>query len=281
MRTILIISLILYFAAPAFAGHGDAEMADGIALFYQEKWNDAIPHFEQALREDPQNSLALAYILHTYYKKKDINSIIKEIEQKAHGEDPIATAHLGMAYFLRGMIQPNLQDQAQTQFNLAIERDPELAIGYTGLGMVYFQKRMIPRSKGYFEKALRINPNDVMALELLGNILLVDEKEPEEALVLFQRTVALVPTYPDGYYYTGSVLVDLGRYEEAIEPLELAMELDPKRITKGFDAAALLGEVYLKLGHPEKARPLLERHLPRQERWDWVDPPEDESSPWL
>jgi len=29
-------------------------MSAGMALFYQENWNDPIPHFKQALRHDPQ-----------------------------------------------------------------------------------------------------------------------------------------------------------------------------------------------------------------------------------
>ena len=255
-------------------------MAAGMAHFYQQKWDDAISHFKQALREDPQRTLALCYLLQTYYRKKDLNSVLKEIEAEAEGGEPVATAHLGLARFLRGMIRPDVMEEALSPLNQAIERDPALAIGYCGLGMVSFQQREMPRSKEYFLETLRRNPDDVMALELLGNILLVDEKKPEEALEQYQKINALLPTYPDGQYYTGSVLFDLGQSEAAVSRLELAIELDPKGLTKGADAAALLGDVYLKLGQPGKARAFKEKafalwgHQERPDKhWDWVEPP--------
>ena len=280
MRTVLHIALIFCLVLPACARPGDAEMAAGMTFFYQEKWDDAISHFRQALREDPQMTLALCYLLTTYYRKEDLHSIVEEFEAKAEGGDPIATAHLGLARIVRGMIRPDVLKEASGPLNKAIERDPTLAIGYCGLGMVSFQQRKMPRSKEYFLETLRRNPDDVMALELLGNILLVDEKNPEEALHQFQKINELLPTYPDGQYYTGSALFDLGRCEAAVQPLELAVQLDPKGLTKGAFAADLLGDVYLKLGEPGKARAFKEKafalwgHQERPDKhWDWVEPP--------
>ena len=125
--------------------------------FYNEDWDASQAHFEDALKKNPQDSLAMAYMLHAAYKKKEINEIINRIEQKAvsRGEDPTALAHLGMGYFLRGMIIPNQMDESVTEFKQAIKDDPNVSMAYTGLGMVYFQKRMMPRAKGYFVRALR------------------------------------------------------------------------------------------------------------------------------
>ena len=145
MRTVLHIALIFCLVLPACARPGDAEMAAGMTFFYQEKWDDAISHFRQALREDPQMTLALCYLLTTYYRKEDLHSIVEEFEAKAEGGDPIATAHLGLARIVRGMIRPDVLKEASGPLNKAIERDPTLAIGYCGLGMVSFQQRKMPR----------------------------------------------------------------------------------------------------------------------------------------
>ena len=254
----LLVALLVPAALPASAEEGGANspaMEQGLTAFYAGKWDEAIPAFEQVLEQDPQNTLALSYILHAYYKKRDINGVINQIEQKAvaRGEDPQMQAQLGMAYFLRGMIMPNVLDEALTEFKAAMKDNPDLAMPYTGTGLVYFQKRMMPRAKGYFIRALRLNPHDVMAMDRLGNILLVDEQKPQEAMQLFERILAELPLYPDGYYFMGSALFDMKKFEEAIPYLKRCAELDPNGFTQGFDAATLLGDTYLQLGRNQEA----------------------------
>lgn len=254
----LILALMLVLVAPALAREGTADspdMREGLARFYAGQWTEANSAFEKVLEQDPENTLALSYILHANYKMHNIDGAITAIERKAvaRGEDPQMQAHLGMAYFLRGMIMPNVLDEALTEFRAASQGDPQLAMPYTGIGLVYFQKRMMPRAKGYFYRALRLNPHDVMAMDRLGNILLVDEQKPQEARQLFERIIAELPTYPDGYYFMGSALFDLKRHEEAIPYLQRALELDPNGFTQGFDAATLLGDTFLHLGRNQEA----------------------------
>ena len=233
---------------PLAAQAHSPELEEGMRAFYAEEYAKAQELFADCLKKHPQDSLAMGYMLHSAYKLKEINTVINQIEQRAvaRGEDPTALAHLGMGYFLKGMIIPNQMEESVTEFKQAIKDDPQVSMAYTGLGMVYFQKRMMPRAKGYFVRALRINPHDVMAMELLGNIMLVDDKKPEDARQLFERITAELPTYPDGFYYLGSSLFDLGRTEEAIPYLLRCRELDPKGLTKGFDAASLLGDALMK-----------------------------------
>lgn len=249
-RKILAFCLLTFgiLAQPTLAQAHSPELEQGMSAFYREDYDAAQESFSECLKKNPQDSLAMAYLLHAAYKKKEINEIINSIEQRsvARGEDPTALAHLGMAYFLRGMIIPNQMEESITEFKQALKDDPNVAMAYTGLGMVYFQKRMMPRAKGYFVRALRINPHDIMAMELLANIMLVDEKKPEDARQLFERITAELPTYPDGFYYLGSSLFDLNRNDEAIPYLMRARELDPKGLTKGFDAASLLGDALMK-----------------------------------
>jgi tetratricopeptide (TPR) repeat protein len=272
MMALCLVSIGL-LAVPALAQAHSPELEAGMQAFYAEDWDGSQAHFEAALKKNPQDSLAMAYMLHAAYKKKEINEIINKIEQKAvsRGEDPTALAHLGMGYFLRGMIIPNQMDESVTEFKQAIKDDPNVSMAYTGLGMVYFQKRMMPRAKGYFVRALRINPHDIMAMELLANIYLVDEKKPEDARQLFERITASLPTYPDGFYYLGSSLFDLGRADEAIPYLIRARELDPKGLTKGFDAASLLGDVLMKENRVAEAIQAYEKALSIRPDSQYVD----------
>ena len=270
--TLCLVTMSL-LALPALSQAHSPELEAGMKAFYLEDWETAQTHFEDALKKNPQDSLAMAYLLHAAYKKKEINEIINRIEQKAvsRGEDPTALAHLGMGYFLRGMIIPNQMEESVTEFKQAIKDDPNVSMAYTGLGMVYFQKRMMPRAKGYFVRALRINPHDIMAMELLANIMLVDEKKPEDARQLFERITAELPTYPDGFYYLGSSLYDLERTDEAIPYLIRARDLDPKGLTKGFDAASLLGDALMKQNRVSEAIDAYEKALQIRPDSQYVD----------
>lgn len=231
-----------------------SEMAQALGLYYQKKFNQAIPHFQAVLKRHPQHSLAMAYLLDCYYRIKKIHTVINKFEDEAVSDsDPTIMAQLGMAYFLRGMIMPNQLGEATTEFKEALKANPQLSMAYTGLGMVYFQKRMMPLSKGYFIRALRINPHDVMALDRLANIILVNEKRPADAMQLYQRCISEIPTYPDGYYYIGSCLFSLKRYNDAVGYLLKARQLDPYGLTKGFDAASLLGDTYVQANHMAQA----------------------------
>lgn len=258
---------------PALSQAYSPELEQGMQAFYQEDWDAAQAHFEDALKKNPQDSLSMAYLLHAAYKKTEINEVINRIEQRAvsRGEDPTALAHLGMGYFLKGMIIPEQMDESVTEFKQAIKDDPNVSMAYTGLGMVYFQKRMMPRAKGYFVRALRINPHDIMAMELLGNIYLVDDKQPEDARQLFERITAELPTYPDGHYYLGSALFDLSRTDECIPYLIRCRDLDPKGLTKGFDAAKLLGDALMRENRTAEAIQAYEKALEMRPDSEYVD----------
>ncbi len=247
-------------AAYADENAGQEEMAQALQTFYAGQWNDSIKQFEEILAKDPKNTLALAYILDAYYRKKDVDGIVSQIETEtaAAGENGESLSKLGMAYFLRGKLVPNVLDEALTEFKSAVENDPENSMAYSGMGLVYFQKRMMPRAKGFFVRALRLNPHDIMAMDRLGNILLVDEKKPAEAKDIYQRIVEELPAYPDGQYFMGSALYDMGQYEEAIPYLKRSAELDPNGYTQGFDALTLCGDIYLKEGRFEEALAIYE-----------------------
>ncbi len=271
LTRLLVVGCLL--VSPVLAQAHSPELEAGMKAFYAQDFDTALTQFEDCVKLHPQDSLAMAYILDIAYKKKQVNEIINRIEQRAvgRGEDPTALAQLGMAYFLRGMLEPDYLDEAITELKQAVNDDPQLSIGYTGLGMIYYQKRMMPRAKGYFVRSLRVNRHDIMAMELLGNILLVDEKKPEDARQMFANVVAELPTYPDGHYYMGSALFDLGKYEDSVPYLQRATELDPHGLTMGFEAASLLGDVLVKLNRNSEAIAAYELALKIRPESQYID----------
>ena len=240
--------LLLFLIVGTFAFADNTNMNTGMQLFYSKKLADAIPYFEKTLSEDAKNTLAVTYLLDCYEKTGKLNEITKVFEKTASEkpQDALAQAYYGLSMFTKSLIDPSLDNETAEIFKNAIKLDPNLSMAYTGLGMTYFQRRMIPRARALFINAIQLNPNDIVATELYSNILLVDDKKPESALDYLNKNAELLPEYPDTYYYIGSCNYDLDKGDETIAGLNKAMALDPLGLTSGFNAAVLLGDYYFK-----------------------------------
>jgi tetratricopeptide (TPR) repeat protein len=80
---------------------------------------------------------------------------------------------------------------------------------------------------------------------------LYQAKRLEEALTSFREAEKHFPKSAVLYYYEGLILVELGRTQEAIGPLEKAGELDKAFLGK---ATFLRGMAYYRLSQPEQAK---------------------------
>jgi tetratricopeptide (TPR) repeat protein len=80
-------------------------------------------------------------------------------------------------------------------------------------------------------------------------------EELEEAQAAYHRAVELGEVRSHASYYLGSCLVELGRVDEAVDPLLAQLAISPDHL----DALFLLGLCYHLLDAREKAHPLLER----------------------
>lgn len=228
-----------------------AEFAAAIQLFYQQDWPQAIDAFQKIVDKDPRDTMSWFYLVDGYIKRNDLHTELYQLEQKTMQTDnknATALAELGIGYIARYMKeqQASILEEAQKTLEKSLEIDKNNSLAHSALGLVYHIKRMMPRAKGHFIEAFRNNPNDLMALERIGEITLVDEKRPKEAIELFEQIVHKAPTYPDGYWYVGSSYYDLGDWDKCIEYMEKVMTLDPKGVTQGFHAPMLMGKAYMK-----------------------------------
>ena len=78
----------------------------------------------------------------------------------------------------------------------------------------------------YYERTLKLDPQDVRALEYLA-MARFQEKRYEEALRLFTSLRNSLPESANTHSNIGSTLFYLGRYEEAVRSFETALSLDP------------------------------------------------------
>jgi tetratricopeptide (TPR) repeat protein len=93
---------------------------------------------------------------------------------------------------------------------------------------------------------------DFQVWTLLGTIYVIEEK-PVEAEKAYLKAIEVKPTYAMALINLGRLRTTQKRFEEAIDPLTRAAELQPQ----SPDANLYLGETYLKLKKGSKAIPYL------------------------
>ncbi|MGA3023363.1 MAG: tetratricopeptide repeat protein [Bryobacteraceae bacterium] len=225
----------------------------------------------------------------------------------------------GSVFFQRGYF-----DQAEAAFRLALRDDPSSAEALYGLGSVYLKLERASEARasferaaklpagypetrpnafnnlgllatrggrtgeaiGYFQEALRVSPDHLIALQNLGNAYR-QQKRWEEARKTLERALAVGPRDPDVNYSLGMVFAQTGDTERAYQYLRRALQLRPVypealnnlgvlclrterrdeavaafeesiRVAPAFDQSYLnLARVYSLEGHPEKARSVL------------------------
>jgi tetratricopeptide (TPR) repeat protein len=214
---------------------------------------------------------------------------------------------LGSAY-----LKQQKSDEARASFERATKlraRYPDtLPNAWNNLGLLAAREGRTAEAIPYFQEALRLNPDHLIALDNLGNAYRA-QKQWDEARKVLQRAVNVGPEDPEANYNLGMVFAQIGDNDRAYEYLQKALTLRPAypealnnlgvlylrtqrrneavasfeeciRVAPGFDQAYLnLASVYSIEGAPAKARAvlleLLKRHpdyVPAQKMMEQLSP---------
>jgi len=125
-----------------------------------------------------------------------------------------ARRNLAMAYLESGN-----SDKAQKHLKECIQLDTKNVWSYLLLGNIYAKyNHNLDVAEFYFQKGLSIQPDDNI---LLNNYaaLKMEQKQFEEAQKLFEKALALDPSYPNTYYGLSLLYQSTGNNEQAIELL--------------------------------------------------------------
>jgi len=164
-------------------------------------------------------------------------------------------------------------DKALTFAQMAVERDPGVAIFHLQLGQVLFGLSYYQEAAATFEKAYQLDPNNAVTLLLkasayvqlgqfdvaeglfrraraIADIPEIDEHEglcmvmkgdTDKAEVLFDRLLERKPDYFYGHIHKGKILFERKQYAEAEACYARALKFDPKA-HEGLHGMALVNE---------------------------------------
>ena len=122
-------------------------------------------------------------------------------------------------------------------FSASVEKDPGFAHTYEGLAEAYVTlgiygalppDEVMPMARAAAERALEIGPLVPGALATLGCVNALYNWSWTEAEVQFRRAIDSVPGASSAHaWYAMNHLVPLGRFDEARDALQRALEVDP------------------------------------------------------
>jgi protein O-mannosyl-transferase len=162
----------------------------GRALQDNGRVDEAITHYEQALRINPSY-----YIAH--------NNLGNALSDQGRTEEGVA--HIRHAI----QLQPNYDEP------------------YTNLGVILTREGKLDEAIQNHKKAIELNPNLAQAYNNLGSALATQGKL-SEALTQFSKALSLDPNLVETYANMATAYAQQGRFDEAIRYFSDALVMNPK-----------------------------------------------------
>ncbi len=172
------------------------------------------------------------------------------------------------AYFLQLQARAHLKPftrlpllKALTLFEQALALDPDYAMAHAGLGAAYLRMastamlrplqvdEAMPMARRAAERALALDDSLAEAWAVLGRVKMEYDWDWEGAEADLAHAVTLNSSSVEALATLGQFLSAMGRHEEAVETMERARKLDPRRV----ETLQHLGIVYWMAGEPDRA----------------------------
>lgn len=127
---------------------------------------------------------------------------------------------------------------ARDHFARGLRLDPDVRAGYEGLAIAHERLGEMDLAEQVLRHALALEPHHYTCV-LLGSIL-IKKKQYDEALDVLNKALDIDPSYEEAYLNIAVLFKDQQKYDEAVTALLRAIRLDP-----GYsEALYVLGMIY-------------------------------------
>ena len=127
-------------------------------------------------------------------------------------------------------------EEANRYFQLALEKDPNYALAYSGLADVWLMRtdtgylspsETLPKAKAYALRALELDPTLAEPLVSLANITGAYEHDWAAAERYYQRAIQVNPSSANAHFMYADLLITLKRDQEWQVEIRRSISLDP------------------------------------------------------
>ncbi|HZH34931.1 MAG TPA: protein kinase [Pyrinomonadaceae bacterium] len=156
------------------------------------------------------------------------------LEKRGTNDPQAYEAYLRGRYFWN-QFTPESLPKAFASFQTAIDLDPNYALAYVGLTDFYIWANIygmigsaesIPKAEAAARRAIEIGNGLGEAYASLG-LVQSNRLNWSEAEILYLRALELSPNYAHAHEWYSALLVGTGRYEQGVEEIKRAEQLDP------------------------------------------------------
>ena len=224
------------------------------SVYFQRGYLDqAEASFQQALRDDPTSAEALYGLGSVYLKQEKSRDARENFERAtrlpASYPDTLANSwnNLGLLSTREGRTA-----EAIPYFQAALKLNPDHLIALENLGNAYRQQKKWDDARSLLERAVTVGPGDPEANYSLGMVF-AQLNDNDRAYEYLQRALKFRPGYPEALNNLGVLYLRTGRRDEAVASFEECI-----RVAPAFDQSYLnLARVYALEGTPDKAKKVL------------------------
>ena len=210
----------------------------GVLLARHRLYDDAIQHFQAAVRANPESDDVKFDLADAYFRKGQYDEAL-ETAQKVSAVGQQDDAFLA----LLGDIYGHLGDSSRAVeiFRSAINRNPDNDQYYLSLMMVQIRQKDVSGAEKSLQRGLSRIPSSGKLLWGLG-VVAVLQGNTEQAAQRFERAVDLLPEWAGSYSTLGVFYYQTGQIEKAREVLNRfkgskAGGLDVSRIEEALSRA--------------------------------------------
>ena len=182
----------------------------------------------------------------TILQEEAEDSIVLGQKNSAVEETPDANAYIsrGASKLKKGQIE-----DATSDFNKAIDLDPQKPGAYVARGGVYFMLDQFDNAISDYNKAIEINPDLAVAYHNRGSVY-YRQGQFDNAISDYSKAIEIDHEFTAAYQNRGYAYFIAGNYEKAISDYNKAIALNPEN-----------AEAYIYRGHSYYARRLFNKAI--------------------
>lgn len=238
-------AIVSFKKALKFSNNPHSYYFMGLASQMSGRQADAQEYYSQAVKADPNFSMAHNNLGVIYLEKKDFPNAISHLSLSISSDpnNSFAYVNLGNAYKSVGKI-----DEAISNWNSAISINPKIPEPYNNLGLISYAQGKFDKALENLKKSIEVDPNYPPPYFHLG-VLLVKENKLELAHPYLEQYLRLVHGNAEAWALLGNIYLNLGLFDKAQNSFKNALSMNPKYAHAIND----LGNLYKQKGEHAQA----------------------------
>ena len=148
---------------------------------------------------------------------------LARLQQAVQGDPKDAGTRLAL---LQLLVEAERWKEAEEAGDVLLQDESPVAAAHALMGIVYSKDRRWDAAVGQCRQALEKQPDDPLVLFNLGT-LLVQQGDPQAAIEHLEKAIELQSGWAEAHYALGTALLHRERYREAINAFDEALELRP------------------------------------------------------